>query len=230
VNTTKLHVIAKALLKDLRTTQSTSLLSNLVAALQKQISQPQQAADQQQVAQHLKTFYGNLDKSQVDEFSPAWRETMRELGVDQEFGENLAERIKGIFERNQITEQVALDEISSIESNIKQIEQNLQKVIDGLVYFKVGEDELNEDECEIGIAVPRAYVHDNLKLFGEELVKLEKMLLVFSELATGRREDLTIRQISSSELSVFLEYAPEVGACMAIAGKELSRCISKYWK
>ena len=98
-------------------------------------------------------------------------------------------------------------------------------MINGLEVFGVGEDALNQDECEVGIIVPRSYVDDNMKSFGLELVQLEKTLIVFSELVTGNREPLIIRQISSSELSVFLQYVPEIGACVAIA---VERIVALY--
>ncbi len=54
---------------------------------------------------------------------------------------------------------------------------------------------MENDECEVGVIIPRKYVENNLKNFGQELVELEKTLIVFSELSTGSREALKIRTI-----------------------------------
>ncbi|MGB5644181.1 MAG: hypothetical protein WBO16_13975, partial [Gammaproteobacteria bacterium] len=225
MNTTKLHIIAKALKKEMARVGVVSLVNQAIQALQQQVNQPQQPNHQQQLSGHLTNLYQKLEGSPVDDFSPAWRNAMEELGVTDEFGQKLEARVRGIFERNQITPQAALEEMKKLHEDLSGTETQLTGLISGLVYFGVGEDELETDECEVGIAIPRSYVNDNLKAFGAELIELEKSLLVFSELATGQREPLEIRQISSSELSVFLEYLPEIGACIAIA---IERIVSLY--
>lgn len=225
MNTTKLHIIAKALKKEMARVGSVTLISQAMQALKNQINQPQQTNHQQQLSSHLNNLYQRLEGSPVDEFSPAWREAMVELGVSEEFGTRLEARVRGIFERNQITPQTALEELKKLHEDISGTESQLAGLVDSLEYFGVGEDELDKDECEVGIVIPRAYVRDNLKTFGLELVELEKSLLVFSELATGQREPLEIRQISSSELAIFLEYLPEIGACIAIA---VERIVALY--
>lgn len=204
---------------------SVSLINQAVQALQNQINQPQQPNHQQQLSNHLTNLYNKLEGSPVDDFSPAWRDAMEELGVSVEFGEQLEARVRGIFERNQITPQTALEELKKLHEDLSGTETQLTGLVSGLEYFGIGEDELETDECEVGIIIPRAYVKDNLKQFGAELIAIEKSLLVFSELATGKREPLEIRQISSSELSVFLDYIPEIGACIAIA---VERIVALY--
>ncbi len=225
MNTTKLHIIAKALNKEMARVGSVSLVNQAMQALQNQINQPQQPNHQQQLSNHLTNLYKKLEDSPVDDFSPAWRDAMEELSVSEEFGEKLEARVRGIFERNQITPQTALEEMKKLHENLSGTETQLTGLVSGLEYFGVGEDELETDECEVGIIIPRAYVKDNLKAFGAELIEIEKSLLVFSELATGKREPLEIRQISSSELSVFLDYIPEIGACIAIA---VERIVALY--
>jgi len=225
MNTTKIHVIARDLLKELKRTSATSLLQQATQSLQQRINQPQQPNHQQQLTNHLTNLYNKLDSSPIDDYSPAWRDAMHELGVSEEFGSKLEEKIRDIFERNQITPQSALEELTKIHEEISGTESNLTSLVNGLEYFGVGEDVLKKDECEVGVIVPRSYVDDNMKTFGSELVQLEKTLIVFSELATGQREPLRIRQISSSELSIFLQYLPEIGACVAIA---VERIVALY--
>jgi len=225
MNTTKLHIIAKALKKELARVGSVSLVNQAVQTLQNQINQPQQPNHQQQLSKHLKNLYKKLEESPVDGFSPAWRDAMQELRVSEEFGEKLEARVRGIFERNQITPQTALEEMKKLHEDLSNTETQLIGLVSALEYFGVGEDELETDECEVGVVIPRAYIKDNLRAFGAELIELEKSLLVFSELATGKREPIEIRQISSSELSVFLDYIPEIGACIAIA---VERIVALY--
>lgn len=225
MNTTKLHIIARSLRDELQRCDTVSLLQQAIKALEQIIRQPQQPAHQQQLSTFLTQLYQKLEKSPVDEYSPAWRDAMDELKVSHEFGKALHERVASVIERNQITYQAALEELNEIFQEIQKTESNLNGLVHGLEYFGVGEDELNADECEIGIVIPRKYVDNNLKSFGHELVELEKTLIVFSELSTGTRQPLKIRTISSSELSVFIDYIPQVGACVAVA---VERIVALY--
>lgn len=225
MNTTKLHIIASALKKEMDRVDAVSLVNQASQSLQNQINQPQQPSHQQQLSNHLTKLYENLDDSPVDDYSPAWRDAMNQLGVIDEYGSKLKARVRGIFERNQITPQSALKEMEQLHSDISGTEEHLGGLVESLEYFGVDEDKLEANECEIGIVIPRTYVKDNLKAFGSELIELEKSLLVFSELTTGSRQPIEIRNISSSELSVFLEYLPETGACIAIA---VERIVALY--
>ena len=225
MNTSKLHVIASALKDELARCGTVAELQKAITALQQLIKQPNQPNLQQQLSAALTQLYTKLEDSPVDEYSPAWRDAMEELGVDQEFGKQLEENIKTIIEKNQMTHQVAFDELSKIHNEIKQTEGNLNGLVTSLVYFSVGEDELGEDECEIGVIVPRKYVDNNAKKFGQELIELEKILIVFTELSTGERDNLKIRTISSSELSVFFDFLPVVGASIAVA---VERIVALY--
>lgn len=222
MNTTRLHIIAKTLLEELKRVQTGAILQQAVQALENQINQPQQGKPQEQLTSHLTNLYNKLEGSPIDDFSPSWRDAMEELGVADQFGSQLETQVRSIFERNQITTQTALKELKQLHKKVSQTEQQLTGLVSGLEYLNVGEDTLESDQCEVGVIIPRAYVDGNLRKFGAELVEWEKILLVFSEIATGERAPLRVRQISSSELSVFLEYLPEIGACVAIAVERIT--------
>lgn len=73
----------------------------------------------------------------------------------------------------------------------------------------------------MGILIPRAAVDNRLRPFARELQELDRRLSVFQELATGSREGFEIESVSSSELSLFVNVTPEVGACIALAVERL---------
>ena len=228
MNTTKLHIIAKALKEEMARTGSVNLLGTVIQTLEREVNESRQQQQQQlqsQLSEALKNLYTRLKESPVDNYSPAWRDALEEIGVSDQFGAILEKRVRSIFERNKITPQSALEELKQLRAQIASTQSSLEGLVGSLEYFGVGEDKLGKDECEVGIVIPRKYVKDNLKEFGFELVELEKTLIVFSELATGQREPLEIRQISSSELSVFLDYLPEIGLCIAVS---IERIVALY--
>jgi len=164
MNTTKLHLIAKDLLSELKRVGTVSLIQQAIQSLQQNISQPQQPTHQQQLTSHLNNLYKKLEISPVDNYSPAWRDAMEELRLSDEFCSKLEKRIKDIFERNQITPKSALEELQKTHQEITDTENNLTGLVTVLEYFGVGEDKLSIDECEVGIIVSRAYVKNNFKI------------------------------------------------------------------
>ena len=103
----------------------------------------------------------------------------------------------------------------------------IDDLISGFEGLNIGADDIEPGECEIGVLVPRDYVKNLLNDFGEELIELNKILSVFAELSTGSRAGFEIREISSSDLSVFLDLAPAVGACLAVS---IERIVALYKK
>ncbi len=134
MNTTKLHVIAKSLVNELRRCETIDALQQATQALEQLVRQPQQGNFQQQLSNSLSQLYQKLETSPVDEYSPAWRDAMEELNISREFGIALEEEIKDIIERNQITYQVALDKLKKLHQKIQQAESNHNGLIQGLEY------------------------------------------------------------------------------------------------
>lgn len=223
MNTSKLHIIARYLIDELDRTQVRSRLNKLRDAIQNQINQPQQGNHQKQVSNSLNALHDALLDSPVDDFSPAWHDVLSEMRLHTYFGEDLDAQLRSIFERNTITLQVAHEEVQELASEIERIDDTLRSLTASLEYLAIGEDTLPDDTCEIGVTIPRAYVDNSLRSFGSEIVNLDKILQVFSELATGSRNPIDIRQISSSDLSVFLNYFPETAAAIAFAVERLSK-------
>jgi len=66
---------------------------------------------------------------------------------------------------------------------------------------------------------------NRLDKFGKEISELNKILNVFAEISTESRPDFTIRGVSSSDFSIFIDSLQEIGACLTFA---LSPLISNY--
>ena len=170
-------------------------------------------------------LYDALSNSSINDFSPAWRQTLEELSVDDILGNNLKDQIEEIFQSNQITPSVAHDELEELYSRLEAFKTSLQQITTGFDSLKIGADELEPDACELGILVPREAVKNKLNSFGNEIIELDKLLGTFSELTTGTRPGFNIRSLSSSDFNVFLDSAPIVGAGITIA---VERIISVY--
>lgn len=219
MNIERLHAIAIAVI--INSTKAESTLQQLVKALQNQVNQPQSPEFQQRVSQHLQALDSTLRDAPSNSFSPAWRETLKELELYDLLGNNLLIRIQEIFQRNQITPSVALEELRSLHQQLATCKASLEQVLTSFKQLKIGAEELAPGQCEIGVLIPRLAVNNKLNEFANDLNHLNNIFGTFSELTTGSRPGLDIRSISSSDLNVFLEILPVVAAATAVAVERL---------
>ncbi len=225
MNVERLHAIAIAVLDDLKVTGTESILNALIRALQNQINQPQSPEFQKQVSTHYQQLRGKLSAAPSNEFSPAWKQSLEELGINDLFGKNLDIRIQEIFERNKITVAVAHQELSEIHKRLSDCISSLTQVISAFQRMNIGAEVLEAGKCEIGILLPRAAVNNNLSGLVKELKEFNDIFHTFSELTTGKRPGFKIRSLSSSDFNVFLDMLPIVAASAAVA---VERIISVY--
>jgi len=221
MNAERLHVIAKAIKKDLAATNSEASLQELINALTNQVNTPQQPAYQQQVSTLQTNIYNALDAAPSNTFSPAWRQVVDTLGIGRLLGSLLRERIQDLFNKNNMTPAVALQEIQQVHRRLGDLRQALEQLLGSFEYFEIGSEELLHGECEVGVLVPRAYVDDQLPKFIDELGEIERILGVFSELTTGNRPSPRIRTLSSSDLTIYLAAVPVVAAAVATAAERV---------
>ena len=215
MNVERLYAISLSIQKDLVEYKITDFFKQLVNALANQVNQPAQPQYQQETSRCLNELCIALGKSEVNSFSPAWRQTLVETGGDYLLGGNLAERIKDIFKKNQITPAVALSNLQSVLSELAEFSGAIEKLIASLHVLGIESEDLGPSESEIGILIPRDFVDNELGDFAKELKEINQIFGVFSEISTGSRPGFKIKTISSSELTVFLEAAPVVAACIA---------------
>ena len=96
MNADRLHALLRILKDELSRTSIVSELSSLQNALQQQIQQSH-PNNQTQLGESLKAVKSAIDRSAVDDLSPAWAEMIREIGFDDILGEALRARIDDSF-------------------------------------------------------------------------------------------------------------------------------------
>ncbi len=221
MNAERLHAICRAIRADLDTTSSVSHLSQLATRLQELVNSPQQPQPQQQVSQVREQLRHALADSSSNAFSPVWVQVTEEIGAAPLLGSQLSETIEEIFARNEITPSVAQEEIQRLAERLTELNKAIDQVLQGFASLEVGNEDLEPGECELAILVPRKAVQHELPRLGQEFEKLQKIFGPFAELATGSRPPFVVKTISSSDFSLFLELAPEIAACVAIASERV---------
>ncbi len=221
MNAERLHSIALALREDIAETEAPALVGQLAQALQQQVQQPNEPSYQQQVSTIRTQLDETLAQAPSNGFSPAWRQALQELGVTDLVGEALRERLRAIFERNEITPSAAADELAVIADRLQTFASALDQLLVGLGFLDVGSEALGPAEFEVGFLIPRKAVDNELERLGKEFVALEHILGPFLELGTGTRPGLEVRSISSSAFQVFLASTPAMALCLAKAVESL---------
>lgn len=217
MNAERLHAIAIAVIDDINTTNIEQTLKQLVSSLQNQLSQPQSPQFQNQVSQHLQTLYDALANSKSNDYSPAWKQSLKELGVHDLLGNSLRDRIQEIFERNQITPATALQELQQFPNQLSNYITSFKEVISSFEKLKISSEKLEKGQCEVGILIPRPAVSNKLKDFSSDLGKLDELFGAFSELTTHQRPGFKIRSVSSTDFNIMLAMIPATAASIAFA-------------
>jgi hypothetical protein len=224
MNAERLHAIVLVLNQEMSKKNTVGMLQELINALSHVVNQPH-PTHQQTLADNLKAMYEAVTDTPSDRFSPAWRQILAEIGGEDLFGSTLKGNIEAIFSRNQITPSVALNELQQLHKRLQNFKTALDQCSASLKHFKIGDEKLEPGECEIGVLIPRREVDNNLLNFAEELKELSFIFGTFSEVATGNKEDLTIRTISSSDLLVYLQASAPFAAFVAIC---IERVVALY--
>lgn len=222
----RLLEISLDLKSDLAETRILKILDALTAALQNQTNTPNET-HQKAISDQLAQLYEHLEKSRVNSYPPSWVRELERLKLEEFFGKALSAWVKSIFERNQITLNDALRDAQFIRDRIKSISDSLNNLTSSLINFGFDPETLKPNEYEITIEIPRATVKNEFGELGREFTKLDRMLSVFCEIATGSRTRFQVRAISSSQLTAFLDSIPAVAVMLALC---LERMVTIYGK
>lgn len=225
MNAERLHAIATALRKEMTTCKTVAIIEELCSSLEQVLQQSNHPHYQEQLANSLKKVYSSLSVCPTDSFSPAWKQLLSEMGGTLFFGLSLKATVEEIFHRNQITPAVALKELQEVSKKLNAFQQALDQILAAFKQFEIGNEKLEPGQCEIGILIPRDAVDNSLNGFAKELKELIFVLNAFSEVATGKPDELSIKTISSSDLTVYLDAPVPFAACLAIA---IERIVALY--
>lgn len=210
MNVEKLHALAKDLLED-EETKAVNLLKELCQYLQHQVNSPQEPSYQQSVSQTLQSLRESLENAPSNNFHNDWKDMMRTLKIDKFYGQELLTTINEIFSGNQITPSIALEELNKVSDVISNNQVSWDNMVEAFEHFEMGADELQSGKCEISILIPGKYLDNKMEELGKELQQLSKVVLKPFVEASGETPDgFTIRSISSSDPTIYIDAIPTV--------------------
>ena len=217
MNAERLHAVVLSLNQEISSLGSLGHLDEVVSALKSLVAQPGNSTLQEQLKSSLDRFYSAVNNTPSDQFSPTWRQIMKEIGADDFFGLALRKRVETTFAENQMTPAVALRVLQELRDRFQGYKTALEQAVAALRTLKIGSEKLSPGAAEIGVLIPRSAVDNQLLDFAKELNELGFILNTFSEVATGKPDPLAIQSVSSSEFLIFLKAAVPYAACLARA-------------
>ncbi|HEX8481926.1 MAG TPA: hypothetical protein VF650_08500 [Allosphingosinicella sp.] len=207
--------------RDIEGTGAEVLLPRLIEALAAQLEESTEETQQAVVAVRQE-LEANLAQSRFNEISHTISEQLATLGIEHLLGNALFARISAAFEGNQITPSVALASLRKLNEELQELYKHSDGITDAFAYFQFEDDELPPGDFEVMVAIPGKAVECQLGQLGREAVRINQILGVFSELATGSREQTKIRAISSSDFTFYLETAAPIAAMAAVAFERIA--------
>lgn len=200
--------------EDFESLEILSLFEVVSVSLQNLAGSP--ASSHQQAVREAKDNLVNaLKRSGFNNIPTGASVYISEMEIDSYLPKELVKRINQSFTGNEITPALTSEKFDKIKQDANYFVRTAKNFVESARFFEIIPDSPSGDEFEFSITVPRIVVNNELDDFGKELVRIDKMMGVFSELATGSREDFKIKFISSSELTVVLESAPAVAVMIA---------------
>ena len=93
--------------------------------------------------------------------------------------------------------------------------QRLRNLEEALKELGIAEEPLQPGEVELGVLIPRSEVDNKLGALAVEIEKIDKILKLFSVVATGNRDEFEIAYISSSDPKIFVRPSLKTAALVA---------------
>src|ERR1700687_6471874 len=132
LNAERLHAVANAIKQELDSSRLVENFQELTNALQNLVNQPNQPQWQQIVSNKRVEIQTALEKAPPNQFNPAWWQIVNEIGGRGLLGNQLEQRIREIFERNQITLPIANQEIVQINQALANFKNGIDQLVGGL--------------------------------------------------------------------------------------------------
>jgi hypothetical protein len=161
------------------------------------------ASTHAELSSSVKSLNQVLNTAPSNDFGPAWRQVLDEIGASELLGHKLLERVTAVLEKNALTIAMAHEELGEIVRQFSVLNGAVDHAVQGLQQLRVGTEELKPGEIEIEILIPKEQVSE-LGPFGRDLQRIETIFKVFSEVATGKPGHFEVQRLSSSNFLVDL--------------------------
>jgi hypothetical protein len=185
------------------------------------VNSPGQPNYQSALAAALATFTTSADDLAVRLGYPE-RALIAELGGEEYFEPNLADKVRTAISSNAMTPSVARDFVDSLATRRTEYLQTVKQTRTGLSELGVKSNQLAAGTADIAFAIPRDLFESELGPFAKELTFINRLVQRISEALTGETEPVIVEGLSSSVPTIALAASvPVIGVIAATVNKFL---------
>jgi hypothetical protein len=166
-------------------------------------SQPQSESHQSNTVSSLNALLSQFEKFDA-ETTPPQKVLIGEIKGTPFFSIQMVNLIKEKFTENAVTPAIVSTYVSDLTTRRTSYLQTLTGIQQGLQVFGVEQSNPSPGEVELGVLFPRDLFHNELGDLAQEFEVLNRILQIFSEVTTGAVEPIQVRQISTSDPTIFL--------------------------
>jgi hypothetical protein len=198
MNASRLYFFVLFLLREEGKLGLQTKLTEFLSALQNLVNTPQDSNHQTEVTKKLADLEASFSSFE-NVLTPAQVAAIEEIGASQFFSSVLVKKIRSLMAENPMTPTVARDGVDALRASRENFIAALQNTHTSLKTLGVRPDDLKPDSAEIGFLLPRELFSNRLDLLVKELRDIELIIRQFSEVVLGTVEEITVRQISTSD-------------------------------
>lgn len=182
-------------------------LVQLHNSLENTISAPSDSASKAFKSKYTEIL-NMLDNHPTNDSYPSHINIINEIGGSDFLGKGLKNRLINIIDENNLTPNIALDELNEINGEVKAFFDKVNSVYKGLSDFNFSQTEIQQNCFQVLTSIPRKQIPDNLESLKAEFDSIDKIVRVISEVADGRGGSPKVILISASEWQVLFELLP----------------------
>ncbi len=178
MNVEQLLLISSAVIEDIERTKIVQRLQELLDAFNNHINSPNEQTSQQ-VSQARTAVIKAIDSSEFDNLPKTWRSGLEEMGIENMLGGYLKSEISLLIEKNQITPTDARDGIARLRKKIDNFKTHADNLIKALNFVGITSEELEPNEAELSVLIPRLAINNNLKDLSFNLKLIDRDICFF---------------------------------------------------
>lgn len=207
MNTERFYLVTTFLHQQFTEHQISQTLQTIITGIQDHINEPARE-NLQLITQGLDQLKSNIEGSRLVRVPQTWMPIIETVGLRDCVGLMLHTRVKEIIAASQPLVNEAQEEITKIKQVIDNALAAIAQIHTGFEMIHIQKEALEPGTAELSVLLPRDMFDDGWDHFLKEGQLIDRLVKTASDIATSHAETAKIRQISSSDLTLFLIATP----------------------
>jgi hypothetical protein len=189
-------------------------LESIRDTLNNLVTSPAQPQHQSALADALEQFSKSA-ASLGTAITPSQTSAIAEMGGEEFFDPDIADKVKSSISANAMTPSVARDFVQDLTTRRANFLANIKSTIQGLDKLNINQDARPAGYADLAFLIPRDLFENHLGEFAKELNFINRLMQHVGEAITGQLEPVELENLSSSIPTITLESGVQVISTLA---------------